>query len=191
MNTLEQTRPVEKTKPAGWQEPIEKVPDERTQEEINEENLAKSKADKEAARDKFKIIDDARYELVEDSFLYPFSKLEVGQGFFIPLEDDNTIDKLYTATNKQANQFRLQNSEVEKNDEGDEILENFTVRARLRNPDGSFVLDGQGEPKLSVSSGLRQKLIGPSFAVRAIVKDDEIAENTKAESNGVLVIRLG
>jgi hypothetical protein len=29
------------------------------------------------------------------------------------------------------------------------------------------------------------------FAVRAIVKDDEIAENTKAEANGVLVIRLG
>ncbi len=185
MNTLE------KTKPVGWQEPVEKPVDERTPEEINEENIAKNKAAIEEAQNKFDIIDDARYEVAEDNFLYPFSKLEVGQGFFVPLEAPNTIDKLLVAVHKQVSLFRIQNSEVEKNDEGDEVLENFTVNAKLRNADGSYKLDGDGKPKLSVSSGLRPKLIGPMFVVRAVAKEDQLSENDKAEADGVLVIRLG
>jgi hypothetical protein len=152
-------------------------------------SLEASEAHEEEKKE-FDIIDNAHYQLSKNNTNYPFDKLEIGQGFFVPLENDSTMDKLMTATNKQANIYRTENSEVEKNDEGDDVLENFTVNARKRKPDGSFELDGDGQPKLTVSSGLRPKLIGPMFMVKAVHKDDEISENNKSEVDGVLVIRL-
>lgn len=145
----------------------------------------------EPPKKEFKIVDNANYMLKSDVvYLYPFAELAVGQGFFIPLEPDTTLEKLSAAAHRQADQFRRENSEVERNDEGDEVLENFTINARVRNRDGTLKLDPDGNAKLAVSSGLRPKLIGPIFAVKTVRKDDEIAEDTKAEADGVLVIRL-
>jgi len=175
-----------------WDEkkPVAKEEVKPVAEPTAEELEDKQKADREEARKKFKIIDNAKYELASDYFEYPFEELEVGQGFFVPLESNVTMDKLVHSTNKQANMFSVQNSNIERNEEGDEILENLTVRARLRNPDGSFQVDSGGQPKLTSTALTRPKLIGPRFMVRAVNKDDEVSENNKAEADGVLVIRV-
>jgi hypothetical protein len=107
--------------------------------------------------------------------------LEVGQGFFIPLEAPNTMDTLVFSIHRQIMQYKLANSEVELNEDGDEVLENVTIRSRLRNTDGSFKLGPDGLPKISVASVLRNKLIGPSFMARAVLKGDRIVEGTQEE----------
>jgi hypothetical protein len=138
----------------------------------------------------FKKFDKVDYRLVKTEFLYPFEELEVGQAFFVPLEAPNTMDTLVFGVHRQVMQYKLVNSEIELNEDGDEVLENVTIRSRLRNTDGSFKLGPDGLPKISASSISRHKLIGPSFMVKPVLKDDQIAEETKAEADGVLVIRV-
>jgi len=154
-------------------------------------------APKAAPKKEFKIIDNAYYASVKhdddpakDTFVYPFADINVGQGFFIPLEAGNTMDKLLTFTNKQVHQFRMMYSEIERSDDGDPIYENVTVRGKKRKPDGSIDLDGEGAPKLTADSITRPKLVGPMFRVRAIHKNDEFAKGVKSDKDGVLVIRL-
>lgn len=145
----------------------------------------------EAPKKEFKIVDNANYVLKSDVvYLYPFAELAVGQGVFIPVELNNTLEKLTAAIHRQVNQFRRENSQIEKNDNGDEVLENVTINAKVRHRDGTIKLDPDGNEKLVATSGLRPKLIGPSFAVKSVRADDKIGENTKAEADGVLVIRL-
>lgn len=158
--------------------------------ELADKNEAEVKRKGEEARAKYKIIDKADYRLTKTEFLYPFEGLAVGQGFFVPLEHPNTMDILSYNIHRQVSQFKLQNSQAELNEDGDDVLENVTIRSRIRNKDGSFALDGSGNPKLSASSVSRPKLIGPSFIVKHVLKDDLVAENTKSEADGVLVIRV-
>lgn len=174
---------IEKDKPAAWVKPEETKP--LTTEELE----ANQKADNEAARDKYQIVENARYETVENDYKYPFD-ISIGQGFFVPLGDGDTLDKLVVAMSKQVNQYRIQNSQIETNDEGDNVLETITIDAKQRNPDGSFKLDGEGVPKVSIATVMRPKLIGPMFMIKAVHKDDNMGDEVSAESDGVLVIRL-
>jgi len=122
---------------------------------------------------------------------YPFEEMEVGQGMFIPVEQNSTTDKLMAKVHKQVHQFREQNSEVAKDEMGDDILESIAVNQKMRNEDGTVKLDGD-KPRLTIGkSGLFPKLLGPTFAVKAVVKGDEIGEGEEAEADGALVIRLG
>jgi hypothetical protein len=168
-----------------------------TMDETAHEDAKSAKAPVEAPveivdppKKEFTIVDHANYQLVKNDTIYPFDKVEIGQGFFVPLETGNTMDQLVVSTSKAANDYRLQNSEVERNNEGDEVWEDVTVKARKRKPDGTFELDGDGVPKLTVSSGLRPRLIGPMFMVKPVHKDDELSENNKSEADGVIIIRL-
>lgn len=144
----------------------------------------------EPPKKEFKTIDKAHYQLAKNDSIYPFDKTEIGQGFFVPLEDNTTMDQLVLATNNAATLYRSQNSEVEKNSDGDEVWEDVTVKGKKRKPDGTYELDGDGVPKLTVSSGLRPRLIGPMFMVKPVYKDDELSENNKSEADGVIIIRL-
>lgn len=121
---------------------------------------------------------------------YPFGDLEFGQGMFIPVEEHSTIDKLMATVFKQVDQYRKQNSEVERDENGDDIMEDVCINKKQRNDDGTVKLDGD-TPRMTVSSGFRPKLIGPNFAVKSVVKGDKISENDEAEADGALVIRLG
>lgn len=139
----------------------------------------------------FKIVDDANYLLKSDViYAYPFNELAVGQGLFIPVEPNNTLEKLAVAIHRQVDQFRHENSQIERNEDGDEVFENVTIRGKVRHRDGTVKLDPDGNPKLTANSTIRPKLIGPSFAVKAVRKDDEISKDAKSEADGVLVIRL-
>lgn len=121
---------------------------------------------------------------------YPFGDLEFGQGMFIPVEKHSTIDKLMATVFKQVDQYRKQNSEVERDENGDDVMEDVCINKKQRNEDGTVKLDGD-VPRMTVSSGFRPKLIGPSFAVKSVVMGDKISENDEAEADGALVIRLG
>lgn len=123
-------------------------------------------------------------------FNYPFEDLEFNEGMFIPVEEGSTTDKLMAKLYKQVDQYRKQNSEIERDEMGDDVMEDVAINQKKRNEDGTVQLDGD-KPRLGVKSGFRPKLIGPNFVVKTVVKDDEIGENEKADSDGALVIRLG
>jgi hypothetical protein len=144
----------------------------------------------------FKLIDNANVKLNHHihkeghyEFGYPFADLIVGQGIFIPLPENGNIDKFMIHMHKQVDQFRKQNSVVEKDEEGDDVMEDVAINKKKRNDDGTIQLDGD-TPRLGIKSGFRPKLIGPTFAVSAAVKGDDLSENNKAEGDGVLVIRM-
>lgn len=121
---------------------------------------------------------------------YPFEDMEFGQGMFIPVEKHSTIDKLMAKIHKQVDQYRKQNSEVERDEDGDDVMEDVAINKKQRNEDGTVKLDGD-VPRLGIKSGFRPKLIGPNFAVKSVVKGDKLSDGEEAEADGALVIRLG
>jgi hypothetical protein len=143
------------------------------------------------------IIDNANFklnhylpEIGHVEFNYPFEDLELNQGMFIPVEQNSTTDALMSKLHKQVNQYRKQNSEIERDEDGDDVMEDVAINKKKRNEDGTVQLDGD-IPRLGIKSGFRPKLIGPNFVVKAVVKGDEIGDNDKAKHDGALVIRLG
>ena len=121
-------------------------------------------------------------------FGYPFADLEIGDGFFI--ETETTTDALMAKLYKQVDQYRKQNSEIERDENGDDCMIDMAINQKKRNEDGTVQLDG-GVPRLGIKSGFTPKLIGPNFVVKAVVKGDKLAEGNEAESDGALVIRMG
>lgn len=141
-----------------------------------------------------KLIEDANFKLnhylpeqghVE--FDYPFEDLEVGQGFFIAVE--TTTDALMAKLHKQVDKYRKQSSEIERDENGDDVMIDIAINQKKRNEDGTVQLDN-GVPRLGIKSGFQPKLIGPNFVVKAVVKGDSLAENNEADSDGALVVRM-
>jgi hypothetical protein len=144
-----------------------------------------------------RIIDNANLqlnhylpELGHVEFKYPFQDLEFNQGMFIPVEENSSTDALMAKIYKQVDQYRKQNSEIERDENGDDVMEDVCINVKKRNEDGTVQLDGD-KPRLEVKSGFRPKLVGPNFIVKAVVKGDKIGENEEADSDGALIIRLG
>lgn len=127
---------------------------------------------------------------MQQQIYYPFQDMEFGQGMFIPVEKGGTIDKLMSKIHKQVDQFRKQNSEVERDEDGDDVMEDVAINKKQRNDDGTVKLDGD-VPRLGIKSCFRPKLLGPNFAVKAVVKGDKLSESEEADADGALVIRLG
>lgn len=132
-------------------------------------------------------------EIGHVDFSYPFQDLEINQGMFIPVEKNGTTDALMSKLHKQVYQYRKQNSEIERDENGDDIMEDVAINVKKRNEDGTVQLDGD-KPRLDIKAGFRPKLVGPNFVVKAVVKGDSITmdkDGEKADSDGALVIRLG
>lgn len=148
----------------------------------------------------FRIVDKANVKLSHyiheqghHEFAYPFSDLEVSQGLFIPVGKNDSTDNLMNVIHKQVDQYRKQNSEIERDENGDDCMEDVAINVKKRNEDGTVQLDGD-TPRMTIRAGFRPKLIGPSFAVKAVVKGDKITagdDGEEADSDGVLVIRMG
>jgi len=51
-------------------------------------------------------------------FKYPFEKMDVDQGIFIPVEKGDTTDNLVASLHKDIDAFRKQTSEIEKDENG-------------------------------------------------------------------------
>lgn len=144
----------------------------------------------------FKMIDKANFKLNHHipinghyEFAYPFEDLKVGQGIYIPLPENMNVDKFHIHMHKQLDQYRKQASEVEKDENGDDVMEDVAINQKKRNDDGTIQLDGD-TPRLGIKSGFRPKLLGPSFTVKSVVAGDELSHGNEAEGDGVLVIRM-
>jgi hypothetical protein len=147
----------------------------------------------------FRMIDNANFKVnhfIHESghvdFKYPFEDMEPGQGMFIPVGKNKTTDGLMSEMYKAVDQYRKQNSEIERDENGDDVMEDVAINVKKRNEDGTVQLDG-GVPRLDIKSGFRPKLIGPNFTVKAIVKGDKLGEDDseEADTDGVLVVRMG
>lgn len=158
-----------------------------------------SSSQSEEDEPEFRIINNANFKV--NHFLpqnghmklkYPFEDLETGQGMFIPVSKGKTTDALMNEMHKSVNQYRKQNSEVERDENGDDVMEDVSINVKKRNEDGTVQLD-DGAPRLDIKSGFRPKLIGPNFTVKAIVKGDKLTgeeDGEEANTDGVLVIRM-
>lgn len=95
-------------------------------------------------------------------------------------------------SSKQVDQYRKQNSEVERDENGDDIMIDLAINQKKRNEDGTVQLDG-GVPRLGIKSGFTPKLIGPNFVVKTVIKGDKLAvgdDGQEADKDGALVIRM-
>jgi len=159
--------------------------------------------DAEAEIGEHRMIDEVNFGMFTTSvptatqmdLNYPFEDMDIGQGMFVPVEQGSTTDKLMAKLYKQVDQFKKQYSEQEVDENGDTVMEDVAINIKLRNDDGTVKLDGD-VPRLGIKSGFRPKLIGPNFAVKAVVKGDKIGwkgedNYEEAEADGALVIRLG
>lgn len=160
--------------------------------------------DADAEIGEHRMIDEVNFDMFKtsvptatqmDDLNYPFEDLDIGMGMFVPVEEGNTTDKLMAKLYKQVNQFKKQYSEQEVDENGDTVMEDVAINVKQRNDDGTVKLDGD-VPRLGIKSGFRPKLIGPNFAVKAVVKGDKIGwtsddDYDEAEADGALVIRLG
>lgn len=158
-----------------------------------------SSSSSEDEKPQFKMIDKPNFKvnhyIHEDGhteFKYPFEDMDFGKGMFIPIGKGKTTDALMTEIYKSIDQFRKQNSEVERDENGDDVMEDVAINVKKRNDDGTVQLDG-GVPRLTIRSGFRPKLVGPNFVVKAIVKGDMLTgddKGAKADTDGVLVVRM-
>lgn len=124
-------------------------------------------------------------------FTYPFMDMEIGQGFFVPVQINSNIDKLMAHLYHSVDAFHKQTSIEEKDENGDDVMETITTLPKKRTPDGVIQLDSAGKPIVGANHTNRNKLIHlAQFVIKSAVKDDDIAENQKAESDGALVIRV-
>jgi hypothetical protein len=124
-------------------------------------------------------------------FAYPFEEMDIGQAFFVPVEQSSNVDKLIANLHRAINTFHKQTSVAEKDENGDDIMENVTVLPKKRDINGVIQLDSAGNSILGANGIMRPSLIHVAqFVIKPAIKDDEIAEGKKAESDGALVIRV-
>lgn len=143
-----------------------------------------------------RIIDNANFklnhylpEIGHTEFNYPFEDLKPSQGMFMPVEENSTTDALMSKLYKQVDQYRKQASEIDRDENGDDIMIDLAINQKKRNEDGTVQLDGD-KPRLGIKSGFTPKLVGPTFIVKAVVKGDQLAKNNEADHDGALVIRM-
>lgn len=145
--------------------------------------------------DKFEVFDNANRHLnhvgPKTDFTYPFLDMNIGQGFFVPVKHGGTVDSLIRHLHSSINHFQKQTSVEEKDENGDDVMESVTTLPKKRNQDGTIQLNGNGDPIVGANHTNRPKLIHMAqFIVKSAVKDDELADGRKADSDGALVIRV-
>ena len=128
----------------------------------------------------------------EENVRYPFYQLEVGQGFFVPVDDKLNQQQLVSNMHSSLAAIRQSHAEIEYDADGDEVWETVVIKSRQRNADGTLKLQADGTPfGESASQVMRPMLINPRrFIVKPVVKDYEVGEGSKAERDGVVVIRV-
>lgn len=156
-----------------------------------------SKQANETAKVDYDIVDnsnDVMLKNTDNKFIhsnYPFGDLEAGQGIFIKIPDGKTTDEVMEKSYKDIHAANEYFSETARDENGDEILEQLIIKERKRNDDGSLQLEGDGKLIVGANSVQRPKKIYlRQYVAKAIVKNDEIGKGKKAESDGVLIIRV-
>lgn len=155
-------------------------------------SVAASSGEKSSKSDNHVFVDNALDHLFDDK-LYPegpFDNLKVGQGVFIPNEENQTTDKALAKTHKIILKLREQYSEIETNEDGDEILDQVIVSIRKRNDDGTIQLENDKPVVGANAQNMPRRIYYRNFIAKAVVKNDELSKNQKASGDGVFVIRV-
>ena len=154
------------------------------------------KSDDVQSEKKIEVIDvsedlfDTEVKSVKDGY-YPFAALKIGQGFFIPVKEGQTVDKLVHNMHRAACGARDDYAIEVKNEEGERILDSVAIETLKRNEDGTFQLEPDGKPTVGANATHIPRCIYPrDFLVKAVVKNDEIGKNSKASSDGVVIVRV-
>ncbi len=142
-------------------------------------------------------VEKAKVTLVNDAFHvrnddehYPFTEMKPGQGFFVPNEPNQTTAQNAAKVHSHIVAVNDLYSEVETDENGDEVWEEVYVRTAKRNADGTVALDAGGRPIVGHDPISRPNLVySRHYILRQIAKDDMIA-GKKADADGVLVARL-
>ena len=139
----------------------------------------------------YKILSDVSLLFEDDGDeKYPFGELEIDQGFFVAVKPNETTDQVLAKMHKSVEAAKKRYGEPEVNEDGDRILEVVTIETRKRNEDGTVRLNGN-QPILGADFHQRPKYVYTrNFVVKAVIADQEIGENVKAEGDGVVVIRV-
>jgi hypothetical protein len=123
---------------------------------------------------------------------YPFNDLEVGGGLYIPVEQNSTTDKLMEKLYREVANARMAFAEIERDEKGDEIWDCVIVKTRLKNDDGTFQMGAYGKPLEGANQTIVPRYVyDRHYAVKAVVKDDDLGEGQKAPHDGALVVRVG
>lgn len=141
---------------------------------------------------KREVIDDGTQFLTEDTVhdQHEFGNLESGQGLFLATEVNKTTDELIEKLQKSIYNINNKYSVIAVDENGDEILENLTIKVRKRNEDGTLQLN-DGQVITGANMVQRPKRIFyRQFAVKPVVKDDVLTDGKKAPGDGALVIRV-
>jgi hypothetical protein len=142
-----------------------------------------------------KLIDKPNLDLTHTpntapSSRYGIDKIEPGKGMFIPVEQNSTTDKLMMVLYREVADARMSYAEVERDREGNEIWDCVIVKTRKTNDDGTYQLGADGKPLEGANQTIQPRLVyGTHYAVKAVVKGDDIGEGQKAEHDGAMVIR--
>lgn len=135
-------------------------------------------------------LDHSEHTRAGSSVVYPFHDLETGEGLFIPVEQNSTTDKLMQKLYENVANARKAFAEVERDEKGDEIWDVVVVKTRLKNDDGTFQMGAYGKPLEGANQTSMPRLVfARHFAVKAVVKDDDLGNGRKAPHDGALVVR--
>lgn len=147
-------------------------------------------------KDKFQTISKPNLSLDHSEHVkgptpdYPFNDLEAGQGLYIPVEQNSTTDKLMEKLYRNVANARLQFAEVERDENGDEIWDVVIVKTRKKNDDGTFQMGAYGKPLEGANQTSKPRLVfSRHFAVKAVIKGDDLGDDNKAPHDGALVVR--
>lgn len=138
----------------------------------------------------YKIIQKAKMVSSDTVSRWPFSDLEVGQGMLIYTEKGSTTDKLMENLYRAVADARLEYSEVERDRDGNEVLDMVIVKRRKTNADGSIQLGVNDQPMFDANQEQKPRLVYSShFSIKPVIKGADVGDNFKAERDGALVIR--
>lgn len=133
---------------------------------------------------------DTRTDKAEDG-MYPFSQLEPGQGFFVPAKDGQTTDNLIENMYRTIHHVRETFAEVQRDENGDEILDNVTVKTRKKNDDGTFQLTGDNEVITGANfTHMPRAIYTRNFVAKPVTKDSKLGDSFNAPEDGIIVIRV-
>lgn len=143
------------------------------------------------------MIKEVNSDFLEDTntlhyeFNRPFDDLEIGNAFFVPNKDGQTTENHLAQLHQQIAAYRDMNSEIEKDEDGDDILETVVIASKKRNSDGTLVLEANGNPLVGANPVTRPKRIYyKNFIARAVVKGNKVDGDNEIDHDGVLVVRV-
>lgn len=137
-----------------------------------------------------KVIHDIGDILVKSDFTSTWPQiedLEVGSGLFIETEPNQTIDQLMIKVDNEVLRLNTYWSVPYHNENGEEVLDQVTVKYFKRNSDDTIQLDGDDTPITGANfEHLLRRVQIRQYVARSVTPDD----HDKIDDDGALIVRV-